>query len=156
MPKIAGVNLLGVLLGAIAMFFIGFVWYGLLFTQPWMEANGLFLSGEGESAVMQWLTAEGVQSSAGGSDPMIMLAGFVQSLVLCFGLGWFMKQQAVTGTSAAVMFGLWASLLIGVPLAAYDAIYTPWHSIAGLLVDGSHTVATFIVACAILAMFDKG
>lgn len=154
MPKIAGVNVLGGLLAAVAMFFIGFVWYGLLFTLPWMEANGLFLSGEGESAVMQWLTAEGVQSSAGGPDPMIMLAGFVQSLVLCFGLGWFMKQKGVTGLSAAVTYGLGLSLLIGVPLAAYDTIYTPWHSIAGLLVDGSHTVVTFVVACAIMSRFD--
>ena len=42
MPKIAGVNVLGVLLAAVAMFFIGFIWYGLLFTEPWMAANGLF------------------------------------------------------------------------------------------------------------------
>ena len=42
MPKITGVNVLGVLLAAVAMFFIGFIWYGLLFTEPWMAANGLF------------------------------------------------------------------------------------------------------------------
>ena len=40
MPKLAGVNLLGVLLAALAIYFVGFVWFGLLFQDLWVNANG--------------------------------------------------------------------------------------------------------------------
>ena len=40
MPRLSGVNLLGVLLAAIVMFFVGFVFYGMLFSGHWMAARG--------------------------------------------------------------------------------------------------------------------
>ncbi len=155
MPKIAGVNLLGVMLAAIAMFFVGFIWYGVLFTEPWMGANGLFFADESKQ-VMQWLTADGLQSiqADAGPNPMVMLWGFVLSLVLSFGLGWHMKQKGVAQLGPAILYGLGLSLLIGVPLMAYDTVYTPYGSVLGLFVDGSHTVATFLAACAVLSFFD--
>lgn len=155
MPKIAGVNLLGVLLAAVAMFFIGFIWYGLLFTEPWMAANGLFF-GDETKTTMQWLTADGVTSVAAdtGPNPIVMLGGFVLSLVLSFGLGWHMQQKNISKLSTAALFGLWMSLLIGVPLMAYDTVYTPYASLMGLFVDGSHTVVTFVAACVVMSFFD--
>ncbi|MEO0608416.1 MAG: DUF1761 domain-containing protein, partial [Pseudomonadota bacterium] len=144
-----------ILLGALAMFFIGFIWYGLLFTEPWMAANGLFFTDESKSA-MQWLTAQGVQTVSADAGPnlVIMALGFVLSVVLSFGLGWHMKQKNISSLGTAVLFGLWISLLIGVPLVAYDTIYTPFGSLMGLFVDGSHTVVTFVAACAVLSFFD--
>lgn len=155
MPKIAGVNVLGVLLAAVAMFFIGFIWYGVLFQEPWMAANGLFFADPAKEYI-QWLSADGIQSTSAamGPDPMIMLAGFVLSLVLSFGLGWHMKQKNISKLGTAVLFGLWISLLIGLPLIAYDTVYTPYGSLMGFFVDGSHTVATIIAACAIMSLFD--
>ncbi|MEL7109898.1 MAG: DUF1761 domain-containing protein [Pseudomonadota bacterium] len=155
MPKIAGVNLLGVFLGAVAMYFFGFIWYGVLFQEPWMAANGLFFADEAKTT-MQWLTADGVQTLDGsaGPNPMVMLWGFVLSLVLSFGLGWHMKQKNTSKLGTAAIFGLWMSLLIGVPLMAYDTVYTPFGSLMGLFVDGSHTVVTFIAACVVMSFFD--
>ncbi|MEL7032000.1 MAG: DUF1761 domain-containing protein [Pseudomonadota bacterium] len=155
MPKIAGVNPLGVLLGAVAMYFVGFIWYGLLFTEPWMAANGLFFT-DASKETMQWLTADGLEtvSRAAGPDTMVMLWGFVLSLVLSFGLGWHMKQKSISKLGTAALFGLWMGLLIGVPLMAYDTVYTPYGSLMGLFVDGSHTVVTFVAACAALSFFD--
>lgn len=155
MPKIAGVNLLGVVLAAVAMFFIGFLWYGVLFQEPWMNANGLFFADETKQS-MQWLTADGIQSVASdaGPNPMVMLWGFVLSLVLSFGLGWHMKQKSISKAGTAALFGLWIGLLIGVPLMAYDTVYTPFGSLMGLFVDGSHTVVTFVAASLVLSFFD--
>lgn len=155
MPKIAGVNLLGVLLGAVAMYVVGFIWYGFLFTEPWMNANGLFFTDDAKTA-MQWLTADGVQTLAADAGPntMVMLWGFVLSLVLSFGLAWHMAQKNISKLSTAALFGLWLGLLIGVPLMAYDTVYTPFGSLMGLFVDGSHTVATFVAACAVISLFD--
>lgn len=153
MPRIAGVNSLGVFLAALAMFFIGFIWYGMLFQATWMEANGLYWADQ-SSETIQWLTAEGVQTRAMAVEPLIMLGGFTLSLVLSYGLGWHMKQKNISTLKTAVLFGLWLSLLIGVPVAAYDFVYTPWHSVPGLLTDASYTVATFVAGCAVLSYFD--
>lgn len=87
-------------------------------------------------------------------DPLVMLGGFVLSLVIAFGLGWHMKQKNISTLNTALLFGLWISLLIGVPMAAYDFVYTPYGTIAGLLTDASHTVVTFVAACAVLSFFD--
>ena len=61
MPRLAGVHLLGLILAAVAIFFVGFIWYGLLFTEPWMNANGLFFADEAKTT-MQWLTASGIET----------------------------------------------------------------------------------------------
>ena len=73
MPKIAGVNSLGLVLGALAMWVLGFIWYGLLLSDAWMSASGY--------------TAEMFE----GQSALWMPAGFVISLLLTFGLGWHMK-----------------------------------------------------------------
>ena len=155
MPRLAGVHLLGLILAAVAIFFVGFIWYGLLFTEPWMNANGLFFADEAKTT-MQWLTASGIEtvSADAGPDPKVLGLGFVLSLVLAFGLGWHMKQKGITKLTTAVLFALWLSLLIGVPLMAYDLVYAPGFHIAGFLVDASHTVVSFIAAAAVLSLFD--
>lgn len=155
MPRLAGVHLLGLVLAALAIFFIGFIWYGLLFTEPWMNANGLYFADEA-GKTMQWLTASGLETVAtdAGPDPKIMGLGFLLSLVLAFGIGWHMKQKGITKLVTAVLFALWLSLLIGVPLMAYDLIYVPGFHVGGFLVDASHTVVSFIAAAAVLSFFD--
>lgn len=152
MPRIAGVSLVGVLLAGIAIWMIGFVFYGLLFSGPWMEGTGLYWA-DAEKTVVNYLTADGVRPMDAPS-PIWMAGGFVLSVIIAFGLGWHMKQKSISTLPTAVLFGLWLSLLIGVPLMAYDFIYTPWHSLSGFLVDGAHTVLSFVVACAILSFFD--
>ena len=120
-----------------------------------MAANGLFFADEAKTT-MQWLTADGLQTLDGsaGPNPMVMVWGFVLSLVLSFGLAWHMKQKNISKLGTAALFGLWISLLIGVPLMAYDTVYTPYGSLMGLFVDGSHTVATFVAACVVMSFFD--
>ena len=152
MPRLAGVNLLGFVLAGIVIWFIGFIFYGLLFSGPWMEGTGLYWA-NAEKTVINYLTAEGVQPMPAPS-PYWMAGGFLLSLVIAFGLGWHMRQKGITQLSTAVLFGLWLSLLIGVPLMAYDFIYTPWHSLSGFLVDGAHTVVSFVAACAVLSFFE--
>ncbi len=136
MPKIAGVNLLGIALAALAMWMIGFVWYGLIFSDAWMGAHGY------------------TEEMFEGQSPLWMPAGFVISLLLAYGLGWHMKQKAITKLNTAMLFGLWLALLIGVPLMMYAYVYSPSHSWELLLIDGSHTVVTFVAACAVMSFFD--
>lgn len=136
MPRISGVNSLGIVLAALAMWVLGFIWYAVLFSGPWMAGNGY------------------TEAMFEGQSPLWMPSGFVISLLLSFGLGWHMKQKSITKLKTAALFGLWLSLLIGVPLMMYGYVYSPTHSWEVLLIDGSHTVVTFVAACAVLSLFD--
>lgn len=136
MPKAMGVNLLGVLLAAIAMFIVGFVFYGALFQDIWMSARGY--------------TPELLEAG----NPAWMGAGFLISLVLSFGIGYFMQKRDISGLSGAVRFAAMFAVVIGFPLLAYDFVYGAYHSVPGLLVDWGHTLAGFIAAAAVLSFFD--
>jgi hypothetical protein len=61
MPKILGLNLLAVIAASIAFFFVGFLWYGVLFSDIWMAAEGI--------------SAE----AADADSPVWMLGGFLSS-----------------------------------------------------------------------------
>ncbi len=136
MPKLAGVNILGIFLAAIAMWVLGFVFYGLLFSEAWMAGKG-------------W-----VEADFEGQSGLWMPAGFLIPLILAVGLGWHMKQKQISKMETAALFGLWLALLIGVPLMMYSYVYSPMHSWEVLLIDSAHTVATFVAGCAILSLFD--
>ena len=153
MPRIANVNLLGVLLGAIAIYFVGFIWYGMLFSEAYMSSIGVFFNESGDT--VRWLEADGVQTRTGmGNEGAWMAAGFLIPLVLAFGLGYFMKKQAVRSIASAAGFGLVLAILIGLPLMGYGLIYSPWHTWTGFLVDGSHTIVSFVVGAIVLSFFD--
>ncbi|WOR14128.1 DUF1761 domain-containing protein [Hyphomonas sp. FCG-A18] len=136
MPRLSGVNLVGVLLAALVMWILGFVWYGVLFSEAWMAGNGY------------------TEAMFEGQSGLWMAAGFLIPLILAFGLGWHMKQKSITKLNTAVLFALWLALLIGVPLMMYNYVYSPHHSWQVLLIDGSHTVATFVAGAAVLSFFD--
>lgn len=136
MPRLSGVNLVGVLLAAIVMWILGFVFYGLVFSEAWMAGNAY------------------TEAMYEGQSGLWMAAGFLIPLILAFGLGWHMKQKSITKLKTAVLFGLWLALLIGVPLMMYNYVYSPHHSWQVLLIDSGHTIATFVAGCAILSFFD--
>ena len=137
MPRIAGVNLVAVLVAAVVVYFVGFLWYGLLFSSMWMAGHGY------------------TEAMFEGNSPLWMAAGFIIPVVLCFGLAWHMKQKGITRTDTAIMYGVWLSLLIGVPLMAYNFVYSPGHSLDVFLIDASHTVVSIIAACAVIALIDR-
>lgn len=136
MPKLMGVNLLGALLAAVAMFFVGYVFYGALFQSVWMASNGY--------------TEEMLQAG----NPAWMGAGFLISLVLSFGIGYFMRKRGISGVAAAIQFAAALAIVIGFPLLSYGFVYGAYHSVPGLLVDWGHTFVGFVVAAAVLSFFD--
>lgn len=136
MPRLMGVNLLGVLLAAIVMFFLGFVFYGLLFTDYWMTARGY--------------TADMFEGQSG----IWMGIGFVIELVLALGIGWVMKAKGASSLGAAIGVGIALAILFGFPMLAYEFAYGAYHSVPGLMVDWGHTLVAFIGGAAVLSFFD--
>lgn len=136
MPRLAGVNLVGVALAALAMYLVGFVWYGLVFAGARMDALGF--------------AAEDFE----GQSPLWMAAGFVIEIVIAFGMGWVIKRMDVAGLGACILTGVTLALVIAVPVLGYAMAYQPAHSVTAWLIDSSHALAIFAVAGAVLSYFD--
>jgi hypothetical protein len=121
------INWVGVIVATVAAFFIGFLWYGLLFEATWLELTGQ-TKGEDMSVLpMGW--------------------GLLQTFVTMTGLGWFIGREGSwmeglkTGLIAAVCFALMTS--------AYSFIYET--SPTGLLpIDWSHLLVIYAVGGAII------
>ncbi len=137
MPKIFNVNVLGILAAAVAMFIVGFIFYGLLFSQIWQDARAIELA------------------DLEGQSPAWMAGGFLLELIVACGLAWVLKLRSANGLMQAVTTGVTLWLLIGLPLTAYEFIYGPVHSIPGFLVDAGHRLVTFGVGAAVLSFFRK-
>ena len=138
MPRIAKVNLLGVFLAGLAIFFIGFLWFGLLFDQLWMDSNGY--------------TVEQIEENF--SAPIFAVGGIAIPLIVAFAIGWLMKLANIKGLGPSILFGAKLGILLATPLFAYDFVYSPNHSVTALLLDASHSLVGFIVGAAVLSFFD--
>jgi len=136
MPRLGGVNLLGVLLAALAVWALGFVWYGWVFDEAWM-AGQRFEMAENE-----------------GQGPAWTIAGAVIALVLSFGIGWLIKRADVAGPGPSILFSLVIGGLIGLPLMGFTLVYSPWHSLNLFAIHGGHTLASFALAGLVLSFFD--
>lgn len=75
------INHLAVLVCVILMHAIGFVWYGPLFGEPWMELVGLDMASMEES---------------GGGDAGLWITNFIASLAPLYVLAWLFTKLNVT------------------------------------------------------------
>lgn len=138
MPRVAGVNLLGGLLAAVAIYFVGFVWFGLLFQDLWQTSNG-------------YTEAELVENF---SPAITFGGGFLIPLILAFAIGWLMKATGTRGLMPSIVFGAKLGLFVAAPLLAYGFVYNVIHSPTALLLDTSHSFVGFMVGAAVLSFFD--
>ena len=144
MPKLLGLNLLGVVAASIAFFFVGFIVYGILFTDIWTTANGVDL----------WLNANNMTAEefAKTESPLWMVGGFLITVMQVIGLGKVLQWRGVNSVGeAAVTAGiLW--LFFALPLMHYAYLYLPAHSAPALMVDGAHLFVGWIVSAVILQL----
>jgi hypothetical protein len=138
MPRILGLNIIAVLVAAIGMFFVGFVFYGLLFTSQWVALWGF---SEADLAAM----------AEAGNMPMIF--GFLISLATAFFIGLALKALKANDLMPAVINSvfLWAGF--AVTTLAYDIVYAA-QPFALLALDGAHLLVGFILAAVILTAMD--
>ena len=152
MPHLAKVNLVGVLLAAVAIYFVGFLWYGLFFSEAYMNSIGVYFSESGEA--VSWLGPDGVETRSGMAFDGWMAGGFLIPIILAFAFGFYMKKLNVNSIMGAAGFGFVLAMLVGIPMMAYGLVYSPWHSWSGFFIDASHTVVSYVVGCVVLSYFD--
>jgi len=138
MPRIFGLNVIAVLVAAIAFYFIGFVFYGLLFAELWI---GLWDFSEAH--------LEAAESAAGPA----MAAGFVLTVIIAGFLGVALKALKAGSMGSAIKWAvfLWAGF--AVTTMAYDIVYA-LQPVLLLVLDSAHMLAGFVAMAVILTAMD--
>ena len=124
----AKLNWLGIIVATVVAFFVGFLWYGVLFEAVWKDLSGV---------------------GAEDSDPMLMLLGLVQTFVTMLGLGWFIARDGAVGWMAGLKIGLVAAVAFALMTSAYDFIYQT-SNIGLLPIDWSHMLIIYAVGGALI------
>lgn len=121
-------NWLGIVVATIIAYFIGFLWYGVLF-----EA--------------QWMTLSGVTPQASESTTAMAL-GLVQTFVVMVGLGWLTGNLG-QGWLNGARIGLLACVFFALMTMAYGFIYQT-EPMGLLWIDVSHLLAIYVVGGAVV------
>ena len=132
MPKL---NPIGIVIASVAFYLVGFLWYGVLFTDAWMAAEGL------------------TPADAEEQNPVYMLGGLLITVMQVIGLAIVLKWKGVSGIGDALKSTalLWA--LFALPFSMYAYLYLPRHDSTLLMIDASHLLVGWVVAAAVLSRF---
>ncbi len=133
MPKILGLNLVPVLVATIAFWILGFLWYGVLFMEPWMAGHGL--------------TAD----NAGGFD-LYMIGGILTTFLQVLGVGLFLKWKGVADPVKAATTALLMWFLIALPFTMYAYLYLPAHNPTLLMIDASHLLVGWVISAVVFSL----
>ena len=134
MPKLFGLNFVGVLAASVAFYLIGYLWYGVLFQEPWMAAAGI--------------PADAQENM----NPMVMIGGFVITIMQVVGIGFVMKWKGAAGLNGAVMTALALWVVFALPFATYAYLYSAAPNATLLMIDASHLLVGWVVSAAVLAL----
>lgn len=128
---IAGDNWLAVLAAAAAIYFIGFLIYGLVFSGLWLKLTGY--------------TKEQLQPYS-----WKMFLSPIMPILTAIGLAILFKLARVDNIAVGVViaFQIWFFLVL--PARMYNFVYSP-EKIGHLVLDGLHLLLGMLVAGAIIA-----
>ena len=128
------INWIAVIAAVIVQQIIGFLWYGALFQEPWMNAVGLTMT-DIETASMPMSMGVSFAASIGAAILLSLLLSATDQWGLTNGLKW--------------AFLLW--LLLVLPIHAETNVWAQrgWLPI---LIDGSEALAALLAAGAVIGM----
>ncbi|MFZ4604387.1 MAG: DUF1761 domain-containing protein [Caulobacterales bacterium] len=128
--RINGVNVIAVLVAALAMYAVGFVVYGLAFSDLWMGLSGFT---DEMLAPHAWKFA---------LSPIMPALGAI-------GIALAMKWRGATGVAGGLSTGALVWLFLTFSSRLYSYVYGP-EPVGLLALDSAHLLATHLVAGAIL------
>lgn len=134
MPRIFGLNLVAVTLASLAFYFVGFLWYGMLFQELWMEWAGV------------------TDADVENENPAYMVGGFLITIMQVIGIGFVLRWKGAADIGEAIKTALVLWLLLALPFVMYAYLYMPAHNSAMLMVDASHLLVGWVVSAIILAV----
>lgn len=135
MPKLFGLNLVGVLAATVAFYVVGMVWYGFAFSDLWMSAAGL------------------TEADFEGQSPVWMLGGVLVTFAQVVGIGLVLKWKGVGDIGAAIKTALILWLVFALPFVHYAYIYSPDHNSTMLMIDAGHLLVGWVISAIVLSFF---
>lgn len=139
MPKIMNTSWLAVILATIVFFLIGWVWYGTLFSEQWMAAEGITQEIANarleEMGMMTWL-----------------ISALAITLAQALGVLMVLNLAGAKRLPASLKCTFWLLVTIVAPLIAYACIYGG-YPLSGYLIDMGHLSIGYLVMAAIYAVF---
>jgi len=129
--RVMGHNVLAILVAALAMYAIGFLFYGLLFGEAWQAAAGY--------------TKEELE---GGMAKMPL--GFVIPILLAIGLSLTVKWRNAPGLMGGLTTGLLVAVFLLIAERMYGYVYSPAGGETLFMIDVAHTLVIAAVGGAIL------
>lgn len=133
MPKLFGLNLVAVAVASAVFYLIGYVWYGMVFSDAWMAAHG-------------------IAEATGGEEPIWMVGGFIVSVLQVIGLGLVLKWKGVTDPQKAVVKAAILWLCFALPLTMYSYVYLSAHDSTLLTIDSGYLLVSWAVSAIILVL----
>jgi hypothetical protein len=132
------VNLLAVLVAAIAAMVVGSVWYSkAMFAKQWMHAMGKNMHDEAEMARMK--------KEAGPA----YAAMFVGALVLAFVLSMFARRTGVMTVGGGMELAFWAWLGFAMPMKVGEIMFGGRNRKL-LWIDGGYQLVNYLIMGAII------
>lgn len=131
--RVAGHNVIAIALASIVFFMLGWLWFGMLFMEPWANGHGIPLdAGEGMS-------------------PAWMASGFLIAVLSAIGVSIAVRWGGLPDLVGAVKKALLLWVGFGLTAALYTYVYQPEHSSAVLMIDASYTLVGWSVMAVIVA-----
>lgn len=132
--RIAGVNLIAVLVAAVLIYAIGFVIYGLLFSQLWMDLHGY------------------TKEDLAGAEMWRMYLSPVMPILIAFGVGIAHKWRGGGGLMAGLTTGAIVWLCFLFPTRMYSFVYG-LEAVGLFEMDSAHLLADALVAGAVFGLW---
>lgn len=159
MPRIGGINVVGVALAAIAFYMIGYVFYGVLFTDEWI-AQTLAMSGVAELDSIRQMSPERIENAWKEAFPTSDMGtsiglGFANAVFTVIVLAVVLRLLTSDGPSLIGHIGFAILLALGFSLTgvAADHIYAAKPMVL-FWIDAGHTLVAYVVAAIVLSFFE--
>ncbi|MEH6722334.1 MAG: DUF1761 domain-containing protein [Qipengyuania sp.] len=130
----AEINWLAVLLGALALFLVGAIWYGVLFSKAWQKAAGM--------------SDEKIQS---GNMALIFGLTFLAELVISLTL-WHGIVRSGASDRAVMMMAVGFGATIMVPAIGINYLYLR-KTFAHFLIDAGHFIVGMTAMGGVFLLF---
>jgi hypothetical protein len=156
MPRVAGLNVVAVLVAALAFYAVGMIIYGFALTEVWTNEtlkNHGILAPDAAPLSGEALMAE-LGKIPGSMDPaMAYSLGFLLTLVTTIGIALLMKMTRPATLPAALARGFVLWLCFGATTLTYNVIYSA-ESTTIYMIDLMHLFLAYLLASAVLFLMD--
>jgi hypothetical protein len=137
MPRVFGLNLVAVLVSGVSFWLLGYLFYGVLFMEPWRAAWGI---SEADVAA----TADGAAIG--------MAIGFLLSIFTAFMIGFALKFLKADDMMSALKKAGFLWIGFALPTLAYDTIYA-MQPLYLLAIDAGHLLVGYLLIAAVQRLF---